>query len=284
MCSCRFVGIHGRSGVCSTTGGAAAGRVLVCRVRRLAFDDVPPVQAEIRRRKLASSWLTCLNWCCRRKWRRKWSQKDVKLIYDPQDQGTGGDGHAIHDRQRSDHAEVRQGLGHGGLGRGRETASGSEPHHVPAGRRRLGCQRGSEGRQERTRPVHCQHRRPGLVGQAGRQALRQSVLEAGERRRAEAVAATGQRDGGGRTARSRFSRRRKSRSVGRLRRGRTAGVVPLLEEVRRLRQTAHLQVRLPGRALHLPVDRQIRLSRPIGMGRDPAHLRRADEAAAGVAG
>ncbi len=34
---------------------------------------------------------------------------------------------------------------------------------------------------ERTRPVPCQHRRPGLVGQAGRQALRQSVLEAGER-------------------------------------------------------------------------------------------------------
>ena len=39
----------------------------------------------------------------------------------------------------------------------------------------------------------------------------------------------------------------------------------LFEEVRGLRQTTHLQVRLPRRSLHLPVDRQIRLSLTIGV-------------------
>ena len=62
------------------------------------------------------------------------------------------------------------------------------------------------------------------------------------------------------------SRRREPRSLGRLRRGRIAGRLPLLKEVRRLRQAAHLQVRLPGRALHLPVDGRVRLSGALGLG------------------
>src|SRR5271169_5913656 len=74
----------------------------------------------------------------------------------------------------------------------------------------------------------------GLVGQAGRQALRQSVLEAGERRSAEATAASGQGNEGRGAAGARISRRGESRSVGRLRRRRTAGVLSLPDEIRRI--------------------------------------------------
>ena len=54
-------------------------------------------------------------------------------------------------------------------------------------------------------------------GKQGWQALRQPVLEAGVRRRVEAVASSGRANARRWSARSRFSRRRQSRSVGRLR-------------------------------------------------------------------
>src|SRR5271167_1646281 len=74
----------------------------------------------------------------------------------------------------------------------------------------------------------------GLVGQAGRQALRQSVLEAGERRSAEATAVSGQGNEGRGAARPRLSCRWKSRGMGRFRRRRTAGVLCLPDEIRRV--------------------------------------------------
>ena len=59
---------------------------------------------------------------------------------------------------------------------------------------------------------------------------------------------------------------------------------PYLKTVRGLRQTTDLQVRFRRRSLHLLVDRQIRLSRAHSLGGDPAGIRSANEAAAGVAG
>ena len=159
-----------------------------------------------------------------------------------------------------------QGLGHRGLGRRRETAAGRAPHDVPAARRRVGRPRGRERCPERAGQVYSQYRGHGLVGQAGRNALRQPVLEAGERGRIEAIAGSGRSDAGRRTAGPRFPRRRQSRSVGRLRRRRPVECLPLFEKVRGLGQATHLQVRFRRCSLHLPVDRQIRLSRAHGVG------------------
>ena len=111
--------------------------------------------------------------------------------------------------------------------------------------------------QERSGKVCSQHRRHGVVGQAGQQALRQSVLETGERRRLKQLPHAGPGNAGRRAAWARFPCRRQSRSVGGLRRRRPVECFSLSEEVRGFRQTTHLQVRLPRRSLHLPVDRQI---------------------------
>ena len=78
--------------------------------------------------------------------------------------------------------------------------------------------------------VSSQHRGPGLVGQAGQQALRQSLLEASERRRSEANARSRPRNGRRRPAGARFPRRWQSRSVGRLRCGGLLALFPYLKK------------------------------------------------------
>ena len=211
-------------------------------------------------------------------------KKDVKLIYDPATKELVQIVMPFMTQSEVTDVDGGQGLGHRGVGRGRETASRRAPHDVPAARRRVGCPRGRERCQERAGQVHSQYRRHGLVGQAGREALREPVLEAGVRGRAEAAAGSGRSDAGRRAARARFPRRRQSRSVGRLRCRRPVECLSLSEKVRGFGQATHLQVRFRRRSLHLPVDRQIRLSRAHGVGCHPARVRSTDEAVEAVAG
>ena len=56
--------------------------------------------------------------------------------------------------------------------------------------------------------------------------------------------------------------------------------VPYLQEARRHARKSHLQVRLPGVALHLPVERKVRLPLALALGRRPAEVCGADGAAA----
>ena len=83
------------------------------------------------------------------------------------------------------------------------------------------------------------------------------------------VAGAGRPDARRRSAGSRFPRRRQSRSVGRLRCRRPVECLSVPEAVRGFRQAAHLQVRFQRRSLHLPVDRQIRLSLAHRRGMPP---------------
>ena len=136
----------------------------------------------------------------------------------PVKQRVGADRHAVHDRQRGDHTDVGQGLGHGGFGRGRETASGSSPHDVPLGGWRLGCARSSERNQERKRKVSSQHRRPSLVGQAGNKPSENPYWKLVNEEVLKQLPNPDKEMKSCRIGWARIPRRRKPRSVGRLRR------------------------------------------------------------------
>ena len=56
----------------------------------------------------------------------------------------------------------------------------------------------------------------------------------------------------------------------------TLNAVPYMQKARRYAGEPHLQVRLPRLALHLPVERQIRLPLALELGRRPAEIRGAD--------
>ena len=60
----------------------------------------------------------------------------------------------------------------------------------------------------------------------------------------------------------------------------TLSAVPYLTEARRDAGTADLQVRLQGRSLHLPVEREVRLPLALAVGRRSAEIRGADAAVA----
>ena len=63
----------------------------------------------------------------------------------------------------------------------------------------------------------------------------------------------------------------------------TLSAVPYLTEARRDAGAAHLQVRLQGRPLHLPVEREIRLPLALALGCRSAEIRGADAAVAAMA-
>ncbi len=92
------------------------------------------------------------------------------------------------------------------------------------------------------------------------------------------------RDARGRAGRPMVHRGGQSRGLGRSQDRRRALRRPLSEEARRHAGSAHLQVRLQGRALHLPVEREVRLPVALAVGRRPAEICGADEADAAVAG
>ena len=81
-----------------------------------------------------------------------------------------------------------------------------------------------------------------------------------------------------------FIGRGQSRGVGRSEDRGRAERRALSEEVRRHAGEPHLQVRLQGRPLHLPVERQVRLPVALAVGCRPAEICGADEADAAVAG
>ena len=116
-------------------------------------------------------------------------EKYVKLIFDPDTKELNRNHHAVHDQDRSHDAEGGQGMGHRGFRRGHKTSAGRPPHNVPSAGRRLGDARNRQGRQQRAREICGQQRRRCLVGQPGPLHRRQSVLEAGERHHADAIAA-----------------------------------------------------------------------------------------------
>src|SRR5262249_23237495 len=58
----------------------------------------------------------------------------------------------------------------------------------------------------------------------------------------------------------------------------------LSEEIRRYAGAVDLQIRFSGHTIYLPVERQVRLSLTVAVGRGPAQIRRADGAIATMAG
>src|SRR5262245_3159849 len=95
----------------------------------------------------------------------------------------------------------------------------------------MGCARSREGHQEWERQLSGKYGRPGVVGQARRSTVRQSVLDARRQGSVAAVAAGRRRDEEGWYGWPCFSRRGQSRGVGRFRCGGIVGVIPLSEEV-----------------------------------------------------
>ncbi len=95
------------------------------------------------------------------------------------------------------------------------------------------------------------------MGQSGPLGQRQSILEARQRHHAQAAAGSGFRDA------CRWARRAvvhvggQSRSVGRSENRRNARCGAISEEARRDAGAADLQVRFPGHAIHLPVEREV---------------------------
>ena len=107
-------------------------------------------------------------------------KKDVKLIFDPVTKELIKVVMPFETQDRSHDLDGRQGLGHRGVRRGRETAARRAPDDVPVERRRLGGTRDREGRPVRARQIRGQQRRRRLVGKSGPHGQRQPVLEARE--------------------------------------------------------------------------------------------------------
>ncbi len=147
-------------------------------------------------------------------------KRDVKMIFDPVTKELIKVVMPFDVQVRSHDIDARQGMGHRGLGRGRETASRRAPDDVPASGWRMGGARDREGRQIRACQIRGQQRRRCLVGKPRPHGCRQPVLEARERHHVEAAAARGQRDARGRAGGSVVHGGGQSRGVGRSRRSR----------------------------------------------------------------
>ena len=139
----------------------------------------------------------------------------VKTIFDPVTKELVKVDHAVRKQVRSHDVDGGQGMGHRGLGRGRETASRRAPDDVPTARGRMGGARNREGRQIRACQIRGEQRRCRLVGKSGPHGCRQPVLEARERHHVEAAAAGGQRDARGRVRGSVVHGGGQSRGLGR---------------------------------------------------------------------
>ena len=196
-------------------------------------------------------------------------QKDVKLIYDPATKELVQMVMPFMTAQRSDHSDVGQGLGHGGLGRGRETAAGRAPHDVPAARRRWVAREIVKDVKSGRAKFILNTGDMVWWGKQGDKPSDNPYWKLVNEDVLKQLPPPDRADARRRAARARFPRRRQSRSVGRLRRRRLVECFSLFEKVRGFRQTTHLQVRLQRRPLHFPVDRQIRLSRTHGVGVRP---------------
>ena len=116
-------------------------------------------------------------------------KRDVKMIFDPVTKELIKVVMPFESKIGSHDVDARQGLGHRGLRRGRETASRRAPDDVPASGRRMGGARDREGRQIRARQIRGEQRRRRLVGKSGPHGYRQPVLEARERHHVEATPA-----------------------------------------------------------------------------------------------
>jgi hypothetical protein len=132
--------------------------------------------------------------------------------------------------------------------------------------RRVGGARDRQGRQSGPRQICGQQWRRRLVGKSRPHRRRQPLLEARQRHHAEAFAAARRRDAFSRTRRPMVHRNRQSRSLGRPQDRGHAQRRALHPEARRYARKPHLQVRLPRLALHLSLERQIRLPLALELG------------------
>ena len=177
-----------------------------------------------------SSWSTCLNSCFQQKVAEEVVKKHVKLTYDPATKELVQIVMPFDTASEVTTLDAGQGLGHRGLGRGRETAAGRAPHDVPAARRRLGRPRGREGCPERAGQVHSQYRGHGLVGQAGTHALRNPYWKLVNEDVLKQLPAPDHEMRAAGLPGSRFPCCRQSRSVGRLRRRGPVEAFPYLKQ------------------------------------------------------
>ena len=218
----------------------------VCRLRRLATDDVPPVQGrpagpdQAVRRDVRPGHAG--------EGRRRSGEEECEDDLRSGHQGAHPGHHAVREQDRSHDVDGGQGLGHRGLRRGREAASRRAPDDVPASGRRMGGARDREGRPVRARQIRGQQRRRRLVGKSGPHGHRQPVLEARERHHVEAAAAAGQRDARGRAGGPVVHGGGQSRGVGRSQDRGRAERRAVSEEARRHAGEPHLQIRLQGRS------------------------------------